>query len=153
MTLAVLAVGMLALAMVLVSSTRQTIDSRESNLISISISNAIENIRAVAFADVATTFGTGGTSQFWCTETGELSFVNPGDAPVSGTITIYATEDSIPATFAGMNGGYDLDEDGTIESTPTADYQLLPIRLALTSTLNGAATVVSVDYVARDLAD
>ena len=153
MTIAVLTIGMLSLAMVLVSSTRQTIDSRESNLLSISISNAVEHLRSVAFADVATTFGAGGTDQFWCTETGELSFVDPGNAPVSGNFTIFATEDAIPPNFAGMDAGFDLDEDGVIESTPTSDYRVLPVRISLTSTVNGVTNAISVNYLARDPAE
>ena len=134
--LLLLVVAVTALVTGFVNSTRLSEDTRTTAILTVGMRNLIETLRDVPLENVPAQFGLGsGQNQCWCNTEGEISFADPGDAIASGTLEFFNTESAIPAEFATMGVGFDLNGNGVVETTPVTDCQVLPVRLTMT-TLN-----------------
>ena len=68
--------GLVAFAGVFLSTTRMTDRTRENNLVTITLRNAVETLEATEFTTLVTEFGTGSPKEdFWCEDDGALLFV------------------------------------------------------------------------------
>lgn len=145
--LSVFVVGVLGLAGGFLGTTRLAEDSRDNTLLDVATGNIIATLRGVPYFVVVDEFGPGsGKDQFWCSSDGTISLTDPGNAFATGQIEFFNNESAIPGSFAGTDGGFDLNGNGVVDSGPVSDYILLPVRTSLTIPQPGGSRVVNADF-------
>lgn len=136
-----LVVGVLSLAATFLSTSRLYEDNRDTRIVATALRNVVETLRGEDFLTLTQNYGSGTANpQFWVGDDGVVSFVDPGDAHISGTILFFADESAIPSEFADLTGGFDLNADGVITSGAITDYEVLPTRItfAISNDLSGS---------------
>ncbi len=147
--ISILAIGALAFAGTFVNTAQLSQDTRDTRVITVAMKNVLETLHAEHFPSLTTNYGQGTANpSFWCTDDGTVVFTDPGNASVTGSIEFFNDESSIPASFAGLNGGFDLNADGTVSSGPVSDYRILPTRITMTVVDSTSSTrVVTTDVL------
>ena len=146
----VIAIGILLVvvaslvAVFLVASSRAA-ENNGNVLLSVVAGNLVARLRAEEFVTLTADFQT----TFHCTENGSISFVDPGDAPVSGTLEFFDDENNIPGSFGELSGTFDLNANGTIDASPVSDYKVLPTRIHLTLNDPNDSRTATIDLVLR----
>ena len=126
-------------------------DNHHTALITSACRSIFATLQSDDFDDLTTDYGSGTPiPQFWVLSTGDITVANPGNAAVSGTITFFPDESSIPASFAALGSSYDLNNNGSIDGVVT-DYRILPTRITLTTNSPDPRTVTveSILYARR----
>ena len=130
--LVILVVGLLALALTVLSSTRASAETRNDSVVIFACRTVFESLNATDRAEIVGDYGpSSGQSDFWLSGDGAVSFSDPGDSIAFGAITLFDDESAVPAGFGNTSTGFDLNGNGTIEGT-VDDFHVLPVRLELT---------------------
>ena len=128
----------------MVAASRAT-ENNGNVLLSVVARNIIARLRAEEFVTLTADFQT----TFHGTENGSISFADPGDAPVSGTLEFFDDENNIPGSFGELSDTFDLNANGEIDATPVSDYKVLPTRIHLTLNDPNDARTATIDLVLR----
>jgi prepilin-type N-terminal cleavage/methylation domain-containing protein len=123
----VLLVVAAALVAVFLVSARRSAENSGESLLSVAARNVIARLHAEEFETLTTSLPTA----FFGAENGAISFTDPGDAPISGTLEFFNDEQGIPSSFGELSGDFDLNANGTIDDSPVSDYKVLPARIDL----------------------
>lgn len=116
-----------SLVAVFLVSARRSAENSGDSLLSIAARNVIARLRAEEFETLTVNV----PATFFGAENGAISFTDPGNAPISGTLEFFNDEHGIPGSFGELSGEFDLNANGTIDDSPVSDYKVLPTRIDL----------------------
>ncbi len=147
----VIAIGILlvviaALVGVFMVAASRAAENNGNVLLSVAARNIIARLRAEEFVTLTADFQT----TFHCTENGSISFADPGDAPVSGTLEFFVDENNIPGSFGELSGSFDLNANGRFDASPVSNYKILPIRINLSLNDQNDPRTATIDLVLRE---
>ncbi len=146
--LTILVVGALALMATFLSTMRLADESRELAVLTASCRNMIEALKSEPFKTLPQNFGPSTVkSNFWSEPSGAVCFSAPSQTEVSGTIEFFNNEGQIPSSFADLAGGFDLNGNGSVDSTPVTDYKVLPGRIVATLNGKNGQRSVTLDFI------
>ncbi len=123
----ILVITVTALAAVFLVATRQSTENNGDVLLTAAARNIIATLQSEDFSSL--TQNIQGT--FYGAQNGMISFADPGNAPVSGTVEFFDDENDIPSSFGDLSGSFDLNANGIIDAAPVSDYKVLPTRIDL----------------------
>ena len=141
----ILLVVIAALVGVFMVAASRAAENNGNVLLSVTARNIVARLRAEEFVTLTANFQT----TFHGTENGSISFVDPGDAPVSGTLEFFDDENNIPGSFGELSGTFDLNANGKIDASPVSDYKVLPTRIHLTLNDPNDSRTATIDLVLR----
>ena len=141
---AVLLVAFLGFAAAIVTSSRLAEDTWDTQVVVTGFRNLVETLRAEDFSTLTERYGEGSdNAQFWCNPYGDIAFADPGESWISGDISFFTDETTVPATFAALGGVFDLNASGSVTTGESTDYKILPTRVsfAIENPLSGSREV------------
>ena len=134
-----------ALVAVFLVSVSRAAENNGNVLLSITARNIVARLRAADFATLTADFPT----TFFGTENGSITFTDPEDGPMSGTLEFFDDENDIPSAFGVLSDTFDINASGEIDVNPVSDYTILPTRIQLTLNDPNDPRTVTIDVVLR----
>lgn len=134
-----------ALVAVFLVSVSRAAENNGNVLLSVVARNVVASLRSADFATLTADFPT----TFYGTENGSITFADPENGTVSGTLEFFADENDIPSEFGVLSHTFDLNASGEIDASPVSDYTILPTRIQLTLNDPNDPRTVTIDVVLR----
>lgn len=147
-SLTVLAVGVLGTAATFGSLVKIGDERTQETSRSVVLRNAIATLQSVAFEDAPTVYDPQ-SSVFACLPDGTVVLQDVPEAIGKGVFQFYTDEGAIPAGFADLPQGFDLNGNGLIDAGPVTDYRLLPVRITLSLEERGVVRTTNTDLLFR----